>query len=149
MVYTIVEFIGVILSLIFVVLFFLMAILISITGFKLMNIWKTMNLKYPNVKKQIPAFIRRKDVSMWYKENHEFINSTLKRFVCFEALSTSKSDEYFNKAYNIELIKKQNDKKLEADFKSLIKFSEIRDKCIGLFYITFLFVLIFGIIYSF
>lgn len=146
--YTIVEFIGIILSLIFVVIFFLIIIFISITGFKLMKIWKIMNLKYPDVKKQIPAFIRKKDVSGWYKENNWFIHSTLKRFVRFEALSKSKSDEYFNKAYNIDLIKRQNDKEIENDFESLIKFSEIRDEYICLFYITFLFLLIFGIIYS-
>jgi hypothetical protein len=148
MIYTFMELIGIILSLIFIIIFFLIVIFIIITGVKLMKIWKIMKLKYPTIQKQIPAFIRKKDVFGWYKENNWFIHSTVKRFIRFEALSKSKSDEYFSKAYNIELIKKQNNKELEAGFNSLIKFSKIRDEYIVLFYLTFMFVIAFGIYYS-
>ncbi len=143
MIYNLTELIGITLFSLFIIIFFLIVIFITITSVKIMKLWKFMNLKYPNLQRQIPAFIRKKDVSKWYKENHEFVKSTLKRFILFEALSKPKSDNYFNKAYNMELIKKQNSKELESAFNSLINYSKIRDKFIVKFYVVFLLILIF------
>ena len=131
---------------------FLMAIIIVfnlIIGMKYKKLFDIM-VKYPKLDSKMLAFKPFQNTYGFMPFVHpDYFIPILKRFFLLEAFSKTKTKDFYKKFYRYDLIEKIKDKDLRKNMDFILKYAPVRDVLWGLFFVSFVFIVIIGIIYSF